>query len=57
MENELKPLEAQKTSAMLSAQDARPRKEQGERTVRDELELKGRWHMGVEVSLKELLGV
>ena len=57
MENELQPLEAQKVSAVLSAQDARRRKEQGERTLGDDLELKGRWNMGVEISLKELLGV
>ena len=57
MEIELKPLEAQKVGTVLSAQDARRRKEQGERTVGDNLELKGRWNMGVEISLKELLGV
>ena len=57
MENELKPLEAQKVSAVLSAQDARRRKAQGERSFGDDLELKSRWNMGVEISLKELLSV
>ena len=56
LERELKPLEMQKAGTVASAKEARRRKEEGERGVGDELELKGRWYRGVEASLTELLG-
>lgn len=56
LERELKPLEVQKAGTVAAAKDARRRKEEGERGVRDELELKGRWYRGVETGLRELLG-
>lgn len=56
LERELKPLEAQKAGTVAAAKDARRRKEEDERGVRDELELKGRWYRGVETGLRELLG-
>ena len=55
--NELKPLEAQKTIAVTTAKEARKRREEGERGLGDDLELKGRWYRSVETGLKEMLGV
>ena len=57
LERELKPLEVQKAGAVAAAKDARRRKEEGERGLGDELELKGRWYRGVELGLREMLGV
>lgn len=56
LERELRPLEMQKAGAVAAAKEARRRKEEGERGVGDELELKGRWYRGVETGLTELLG-
>ena len=44
-------------SAVAAAQEAKKRKEEGENGLGDELELTGRWYRGVEVGLKEMLGV
>lgn len=57
MQSELKPLEVQKVTTVLAAKEVRRRKEEAESGVGDELELKGRWYRGVEVGLKEMLGV
>lgn len=56
LERELRPLEMQKAGAVAAAKEARRRKEEGQRGVGDELELKGRWYRGVETGLTELLG-
>ncbi|MCJ1293612.1 hypothetical protein MMC34_005167 [Xylographa carneopallida] len=57
LEKELKPLEAQKASAVVAAQEARRIKEEVERGFGDELELKGRWYRSVETGLREMLAV
>ena len=57
LENELKPLEAQKMVAISTAKEARRHKEEGERGIGDDLELKGRWYRSVEKGLKDILGV
>ena len=57
LENELRPLEAQKTVAVNTAKEARRRKEEGERGIGDDLELKGRWYRSVEKGLKDMLDV
>ncbi|MCJ1421231.1 hypothetical protein MMC32_007593 [Xylographa parallela] len=57
LEKELKPLEAQKAATVAAAQEARRRKEEAERGLGDELELKGRWYRSVETGLREMLGV
>ncbi|MCJ1315954.1 hypothetical protein MMC15_001274 [Xylographa vitiligo] len=56
-EKELKPLEAQKAATVAAAQEARRRKEEAERGLGDELELKGRWYRSVDTGLREMLGV
>ncbi|MCJ1381986.1 hypothetical protein MMC17_005098 [Xylographa soralifera] len=57
LEKELKPLEAQKASTVAAAQEARRRKEEAERGLGNELELKGRWYRSVETGLREMLSV
>ena len=57
MESELKPLQAQKSGAVSAAKEAQRRKEDGEKGIGDDLELKGRWYTSVETGLKEMLGV
>ncbi|MCJ1393473.1 hypothetical protein MMC18_006348 [Xylographa bjoerkii] len=57
LEKELKPLEAQKVATVAVAKEARRRKEEGERGLGDELELKGRWYRSVGTGLREMLGV
>ena len=57
LERELKPLEVQKAGAVAAAKDARRIKEEGEKGLGNELELKGRWYRGVEMGLREMLGV
>ena len=42
---------------MEAAKEAKRRKDEGERGIGDELELKGRWYQGVETGLREMLGV
>lgn len=55
LENELKPLEVQKAGVVAAAKDAMKRKEDGERGVGDDLELKGRWYRSVEAGLNDVL--
>ena len=57
LENELKPLEMQKAGTVAAAKEAMRRKQEGERGVGDDLELKGRWYRGVELGLRDMLGV
>ncbi|KAI9829427.1 MAG: hypothetical protein M1819_006364 [Sarea resinae] len=56
-EAELRPLEMQRAGSVAAAEEARRRKEAGERGVGDELEERGRWYRGVEAGLREMLGV
>lgn len=55
LENELKPLEVQKLGTVAAAKEAIKRKEDGERGIGDDLELKGRWYKSVETGLKDIL--
>jgi chromosome segregation ATPase len=57
MENELKPLEVQRAGTVSAAAEARRRREEGERGVGDELELKGRWYRSVETGIRNLVGM
>ncbi|MCJ1397617.1 hypothetical protein MMC11_000813 [Xylographa trunciseda] len=57
LEKELKPLKVQKAVTVAAAKEARRRKEEGERGLGDELELKGRWYRSVETGLREMLVV
>ncbi|MCJ1312103.1 hypothetical protein MMC25_005777 [Agyrium rufum] len=55
MRSELRPLEAQRDQAVNRAQDALDRREGG--LGADDLEMKGRWYRGVELGLRDMLGV
>lgn len=55
LENELRTLEVQKTAAVLTAREAMRRKEDGERGVGDDLEMRGRWYRSTGVCLREVL--
>ena len=57
MESELRPLEVQKTTTVLTAKEAMRRKEEGQRGIGDELEMKGRWYRSAEMCLQEALAV
>lgn len=56
LQNELRPLEMQKKQAVAVARDAMRRKENGEKGVGDDLEMKGRWYSGVGVAMGNVLG-
>ena len=56
-ENELKPLEMQRSSVVAAAREATRRKEEGDKGKGDDLELKGRWHRGVEMGLRDMLAM
>ena len=55
LEGELRPLEVQKATAVLTAKEAMRRKEEGERGVGDDLEMKGRWYQSAALCLGETL--
>ena len=55
LESGLKPLQAQKTAAILSAKEAMRRKEQGEGGMGDDLEMKGRWFGSASRCLEDVL--
>lgn len=55
LESELRPMEIQQRTAILTAKEAMRRKEQGERGMGDDLEMKGRWCQGVDSLLGDAL--
>ena len=57
LENELRPLEVQKATAVLTAKEAIRRKEEGEKGLGDDLEMKGRWYGGANACLSEVLAM
>lgn len=57
LETELRPLELQRAGTIAAAQEARQRREEGERGRGDDLELKGRWYRNVDVALRDILQV
>ena len=57
MESELRPFEVQKTTSVLTAKEAMRRKEEGQRGIGDELEMKGRWYRSAETCLQEALAI
>lgn len=55
LEAELRPLEVQRAGTVAAANEAKRRKEEGERGMGDDLEMKGRWYRSVEAGLKDML--
>jgi chromosome segregation ATPase len=57
LEHELRPLEMQKKTAILAAKEAIKRKEEGERGIGDDLELKGRWYHASGATLSSAMEI
>jgi chromosome segregation ATPase len=55
LQSELRPLEMQRAGTVAAAREAQRRKEEGERGIGDDLEMKGRWYRSVEAGLKDML--
>lgn len=55
LESELKPVKAQKATAISAAREAMRRKGEGERGVGDGLEMKGRWFRSADMCLGDIL--
>jgi len=56
LERNLKPLERERDAKVKEAEEARWRKEERDRGMGDDLELKGRWYRGVEQGLSGIVG-